>query len=1087
MIKKIYECVHCPEQKEIEIENAPEFIRCPKCGAEMFPLPYDKVEAIIKLILDYVNSYTIRTLTRNQYTLIYENKIKIPSFYTVTSTLSDAKNFDHYFTILTKQLEKIHLYYNENIVSNVKFDFTPLYKEAMLKDKFLIKTCDKLGEEIKLDEIKIPIDAGMYYNNVNYSMIELTNQIINNLFSLSGKIKTIIEENNFYGLDYRKIKSYNKDTNLTELEKIKLLEKTNQKLIDYISAEYIFDIFSDGKKEVYQLINLFFESLDILLKFIQKEEKVTFFIEDKILTEQDIYDIYIGGRYLELDYLINKQKFSLCSYEEMIKYYETLFKDKLNNEIILDNTNEGEAKLNELIGLQVVKENVQKLKAYLTKNKQNKNLDNINLHMAFYGNPGTGKTEVARIIAQILYENKILPTNKLIEVDRQGLVGQYVGETPYKVDRVVKNAIGGVLFIDEAYSLVPNDASFDYGHEAVAALIKAMEDNRGKFCVILAGYKNPLMEMIDSNPGFKSRIQFHIDFPNYSREELGEILNLMLNKKQYIMEKNAYDKCLDITDILRKNANFANAREIRNMLDQIIMNQNIRSTIPDDFTILEIDVDKYIKDSKIPLPKKQETNQILSADEELEQLIGLDNVKKMIKKIKAFAIRNKDNNLNMHMAFYGNPGTGKTEVARIISRLLHEVGVLEEAKLIETDSSGLISKYVGDTSRKTQELINNSLGGVLFIDEAYALSTDNTTNSYGEEAIAVLLKEMEDKRGKFCVILAGYKEPMSKMLSTNPGFKSRIMFNIEFPDYTIEELKEIALFILKKKEYTITTEALNLISLITEQKRKQPDFANAREIRNIIDQVILNQNLREEDINNNEIIIDDVIMYIEDEKIEIDYQNNNLFNNHKINIDEIINQSQQEFEFNSEYIEQTIVSISKNNSQGTGFIISKDGYILTCAHCVTENIMNVRVDFIIRKNQKIKTYYEAELIQIDEKNDIALLKILEDNIEFNYLPISINEEYKPLENVLMIGYPFGGETYQEVSYFKGQILSKNIINQDRQVIFVDISGKPGSSGSPVISNKTNKVIGVYFGGISSNNEMINCFTPIEHIWKLLKK
>ena len=206
MIKKIYECVHCPEQKEIEIENAPEFIRCPKCGAEMFPLPYDKIEAIIKLILDYVNSYTIRTLKRNQYTLNYVNKIKIPSFYTVTSALSDAKNFDHYFTILTKQLEKIHLYYNENIESNVKFDFTSLYKEAMRKDQFLIKTCDKLGEEIKLDEIKIPIDAGMYYNNVNYSMIELTNQIINNLFKLSEKIKTIIEENNFYGLDYRKIK-----------------------------------------------------------------------------------------------------------------------------------------------------------------------------------------------------------------------------------------------------------------------------------------------------------------------------------------------------------------------------------------------------------------------------------------------------------------------------------------------------------------------------------------------------------------------------------------------------------------------------------------------------------------------------------------------------------------------------------------------------------------------------------------------------------------------------------------------------------------------------------------------------------------
>jgi SpoVK/Ycf46/Vps4 family AAA+-type ATPase len=182
---------------------------------------------------------------------------------------------------------------------------------------------------------------------------------------------------------------------------------------------------------------------------------------------------------------------------------------------------ESEKKLNKLIGLSSIKESIKTIKAYALANKDS---DDLNVHMCFYGNPGSGKTEVARIIAGILHENGILPTKKVVEVDRGGLVGQYVGETPQKTMYKIQEAMGGVLFVDEAYALVPKTGGgFDYGHEAVATLIKAMEDYRGKFCVILAGYRNEMQQMLSSNPGFKSRIQFELDFPNYSREELGQI------------------------------------------------------------------------------------------------------------------------------------------------------------------------------------------------------------------------------------------------------------------------------------------------------------------------------------------------------------------------------------------------------------------------------------------------------------------------------------------------------------------------------------------------------------------------------------
>lgn len=240
------------------------------------------------------------------------------------------------------------------------------------------------------------------------------------------------------------------------------------------------------------------------------------------------------------------------------------------------------------------------------------------------------------------------------------------------------------------------------------------------------------------------------------------------------------------------------------------------------------------------------------------------------KKIKAYAKRNQRHaDFNLHMCFYGNPGTGKTEVARILSRILYDAGVLDEAKLVETDAHGLIGRHVGETAPKTQAKIYDALGGVLFIDEAYSLA-GGSAGSYGEEAIAVLLKEMEDRRGQFCAILAGYKKEMTQMIRTNPGLESRIQFTLEFPDYTREELRLIAMSVLKKKQYTIGDAAMNRMLDIVEYFRRQPNFANARTVRNLLDQIIMNQNLRTEDTpGDNRIMIEDVEDYLTDEEIDL--------------------------------------------------------------------------------------------------------------------------------------------------------------------------------------------------------------------------
>ncbi len=335
-------------------------------------------------------------------------------------------------------------------------------------------------------------------------------------------------------------------------------------------------------------------------------------------------------------------------------------------------------------------------------------------------------------------------------------------------------------------------------------------------------------------------------------------------------------RILDIADIRRKDPNFANARELRNILDQTIMCQSIRCAGSEDREIGIIDVDEYIRDAKIRLPSSGggTGGKVLTGEEELDQLVGLSAVKRMIKKVRAYAKRNKsDADFNLHMCFSGNPGTGKTEVARILSRILYDAGVLAEAKLVETDAHGLLGKYVGETAQKAEAVINDAMNGVLFIDEAYSLAGMNAgggSANYGDEAIAVLLKAMEDRRGQFCVILAGYKDEMKALLDSNPGFASRIQFSLEFPDYTREELGKIANHFMKVKNYEISEEALKLLLDVAEYYRKRPNFANARTIRNIADQVILNQNLRAEDDAEDRLIVEsDVKDYILDEGIDL--------------------------------------------------------------------------------------------------------------------------------------------------------------------------------------------------------------------------
>lgn len=1091
----VFVCKNCGEI----IESDDLLSSCPKCNKNLQAL--NNKETLIYKIKQYIRSAIVEKGIMADFEDVTIDPIYhvFPSADELLSYVNNSSTFEKFYKRISQTIGEYKKFVLNPFDSIYTLESKGLTKRIKISDDVLRKIFLELGVTINLDDVEKIKITQLTHSEIAPEFRFISEEIIIQLEKLIEKIQKFVISNNLYGDAYKINFSINQD----EIEKknpISYLEKTNENIKNINDKKYELDFFADGADELREMMNTFWKSFfDLMIRVKFKDTTAYIFNNEKIEDIVSCLSPIIYKHYSDVKELIESTNlFSSLNEKELTSIYKNIKVIKIPEQIHPGNKDKntlgkGEALLEELVGLNNVKESIKKIKAYTKINKDN---PEINIHMCFNGNPGTGKTEVARILAQIFYENKILPTNKVIETDRAGLVSQYVGETPQKTLSVIKSAMGGVLFIDEAYSLIPEDFGSDFGHEAVATLIKAMEDYRGKFCVVLAGYKNEMEKMISSNPGFKSRIQFTLDFPNYSKEELESILYKMLEKKKYSITTGALNKILDITDIKRKEPNFANAREIRNILDQVIMCQNLRCMDSKNKELSLEDVEKYIKDNKvnIPIGTSKGIDNILSGEEELDALIGLNSVKKIIKKIKAYVKKNKDlDSFNLHMCFLGNPGTGKTEVARIISRILFEAGVLTEAKLVETDANGLIGKFVGETGPKTKAKINEAMGGVLFIDEAYALSNNSASGQsygYGEEAIAVLLKEMEDKRGQFCTILAGYEEPMQKLISLNPGFKSRIQFTLHFPDYTREDLLQIANLFLKKKKYLITDEALSRILDITDLERKKANYANARNLRNILDQVILNQNLRTENTNNNEIIYEDVEEYIIDQGIIIP-SNNEIVNNPKIDIQKLVS-SYTQFNFipDMNYIEDSVISISGEGSQGTGFIISPDGYCLTCAHCIIGNGagQKARVSFSTSGNQKIKIYYSFDLIKIDRQNDLALIKIKDEEVKYCFLPIKLDGDYlKPLDEFIMAGFPFGGESYQSISFTTGKVASVNMIG-DRKSVFSDMFGKPGNSGSPVLEKNSKKIIGLFWGGISQpgTNEIIHCFTPYDVIWKFLK-
>lgn len=531
------------------------------------------------------------------------------------------------------------------------------------------------------------------------------------------------------------------------------------------------------------------------------------------------------------------------------------------------------AKLDALIGLADVKVKVREHAQYiqflqLRKEKGFAEKDGINVHSVFIGNPGTGKTTVAKMMGRLYKKMGLLTKGHVHEVDRSDLVGEYIGQTAPKVKDAIEMARGGVLFIDEAYALArsPEDSK-DFGREAVEILVRELSNGPGDLAIIVAGYPKEMKTFLDSNPGLRSRFKLSFEFADYLPQELSQIAEYAAKEKEVNLSKEAKNQVDElITEAFRsRDRAFGNARFVHDLIDKAkiqlglrLMSQpNVRSLNPEALTLmLREDVEKVQVLRKKALPVIPVDEKLLAAAlHELDSLIGMQSIKRDIRElvdlVRFYRESGRDvlGRFYLHTVFVGNPGTGKTTVARILTKIYKALGVLERGHTVETDRQGLVAGFVGQTAIKTAERIEEAIGGVLFIDEAYALSavaSRGTQGDFGDEAIQTLLKRMEDRRGEFFVFVAGYPENMDGFLKANPGLASRFDKVLRFEDYSPEELLEIALYMFRQENYQVEEEAREHLGnyFVFLHQFRDKYFGNARSVRQVVMEAIKNQNLR---------------------------------------------------------------------------------------------------------------------------------------------------------------------------------------------------------------------------------------------------
>ncbi|MCX5355685.1 right-handed parallel beta-helix repeat-containing protein [Streptomyces mirabilis] len=516
------------------------------------------------------------------------------------------------------------------------------------------------------------------------------------------------------------------------------------------------------------------------------------------------------------------------------------------------------ADLDALVGLSGVKQQVNMLVSLgrLTQRRAQLGIPAppMSRHLVFAGPPGTGKTTVARLYGSILASLDMLPSGHLVEVSRSDLVAQVIGGTAIKTTEAFRKALGGVLFIDEAYTLLSDSkgSGVDFGQEAIDTLVKLIEDHRDEAVVIVAGYSKEMEDFLSANPGLASRFTRTIEFANYSVDELVTITENMCTSHSYRLDPGTRQALHVHFSGMRRDATFGNGRAARKVFEEMVDRQSLRlASMPDagesDLTLmLPEDVgDEEAAQIRSGAARPGESDVLAT----IRAMAGLEAVKRevggIVDLLSAYrqraAVGLPTPRISHHLIFSGPPGTGKTTIARLYADLLRSFGVLPRGQLVEVARADLVGRYIGHTAQLTTEAFQRAIGGVLFIDEAYTLTPENSPQDFGREAVDTLLKLMEDHRDEVVVIVAGYPDEMGRFLDSNPGLASRFTRRIEFENYSTDELLAIVQEQAGTAGYECAPETLEALRAHLDALPRSRSFGNARLARQLVEQMMTRQ------------------------------------------------------------------------------------------------------------------------------------------------------------------------------------------------------------------------------------------------------
>ena len=764
-------------------------------------------------------------------------------------------------------------------------------------------------------------------------------------------------------------------------------------------------------------------------------------------------------------------------------------------------------------GMEKVVKKIDNLRNLLLNVRQQKKSNNrssvkVYPHMVFMGNPGTGKTTVAHLVAQWFREENVLSKGHFISATAGDIIGQYVGETRIKAQALCERARGGMLFIDEAYGLREdkNGHGANYPAEAVEVLIQYMA--KPDFMLVLAGYKHEMEDLLsNSNVGLRSRINDDqlIMFDDYDPHVLTKILNRNLIHPKTEEFCNYIRMIVEVMYAQRNLRTWGNARAMEQFAAQIYKEFYKRND-------KILDVCHIPEEYKKKINTKQKTEQEVLKD--LNELVGLKNVKERITHIYSKMRRNRlrmqagypVEEENLVFVFSGSPGTGKTTVARLLGGILYDLGLLTSSDCNEKKKGDIVDSFAGGTEKKVEEMFADSVGKTLFIDEAYSLCENGNTGVVNQ--MVGLLTDPRYK-GKMALVFAGYPADMSRFLKINSGMPRRVNV-IRFENYSNDELWQILQYNMKKLQRHFHEEELchQLALAWFGSLPRTDDFGNASVCARLINLLDENNDNRlraahVEDPNSmNEYLPEDFPKEAHEALSKMNAQqdakssssNNQSFfdcGNCQSSIaieltkENIKNKATcvEHLEYSVGLLTCSADSMTEDATQGTAFIISlKNHYLLTCCHVVEGKTL---FKFSI---SELEFETSARLIWSNPQCDIALLQVGMLPMSARYLQLCRDD--KPVGKTTKInlaGYPLGDAVSHNLMVNSGEITNYEADkeNNDRRfdTYMSDINATYGNSGGPIVLQDDFEVIGLLQGGFEQ--VQVRLITDIRQLYRLI--